>query len=205
VAAGPPSGATGERFNVLAAIRRAAGETHTPYDLDVAIAEVESGLDPNAEGDYVNGNPTSFGLYQLHIGGLLGGLSPQQAKDPYTNAYTDLTHLGEVIRANPGITDPGTLAAISQNPKDKIGYAAKVNAKLKGGNSIVNGVTGAAGDVGGFLKDAAGGVWGAATFIPRFLARLWNLFTNSHTWIRIGMAIGGFALLLIGLKLLVTG
>lgn len=46
------------------------------------VAEVESGLNPRAVGDH----GTSFGLFQLHRGGQLGNLTPEQAYDPATNA-----------------------------------------------------------------------------------------------------------------------
>jgi hypothetical protein len=45
-------------------------------------ANRESGGNPNAVGD----GGTSFGLFQLHKGGLLGSLTPQQARDPITAA-----------------------------------------------------------------------------------------------------------------------
>lgn len=36
------------------------------YDL-LAVAKCESGLDANAKGDYKNGKPTSFGIFQIHL------------------------------------------------------------------------------------------------------------------------------------------
>jgi len=65
---------------------RAAHQTGVDPNLAVAIALEESGGNPRAIGD----QGTSFGLYQLHQGGALGHLTPQQAQDPYTNAMAVL-------------------------------------------------------------------------------------------------------------------
>jgi hypothetical protein len=45
--------------------------------IPICIARTESDLDPNCLGDYVDGVPTSFGLFQLHR----GGLAPAEASD----------------------------------------------------------------------------------------------------------------------------
>lgn len=76
---------------------RAAG---VPPDLAVAIALEESGGDPRAVGD----TGSSYGLFQLHKGGALGNLTPQQAFDPATNA-------GVVLRSW------GRLGAIPSDPR----------------------------------------------------------------------------------------
>lgn len=92
--------------------------------VDVRTAEAsafyESGFSPTSVGD----NNTSFGIYNLHQGGELGNLTPQQAFDPYTNANVALS----VFASNSGISDPGALAAASQRPADPSGYAAHIDA-----------------------------------------------------------------------------
>jgi hypothetical protein len=52
----------------------------------VAVALEESGLDPTLGGDKHDGKFTSWGLFQLHEGGMLGSLTAAEAKDPKTNA-----------------------------------------------------------------------------------------------------------------------
>lgn len=87
----------------------------------VADAYVESKFNATAVGD----NNSSYGIFQLHRGGELGSLTPQQAFDPTTNATTALT----VFASNQGTySDPGLLAAKSQRPADPSGYALKVDA-----------------------------------------------------------------------------
>jgi peptidoglycan hydrolase-like protein with peptidoglycan-binding domain len=93
-----------------------------PY-LAVAIATVESRLDPHAVGD----NGTSFGLFQLHKGGELGDLTPEEAKDPRTNADVALTEVARVLHAHP-LWSPGEIAAAAQRPLHGNVYAAGVNA-----------------------------------------------------------------------------
>lgn len=67
---------------VIQAIVKQARAAGVDPALMVAVAMEESGLRPGAVGD----QGTSFGLYQLHRGGALGNLTPQQASDPNTNA-----------------------------------------------------------------------------------------------------------------------
>lgn len=67
-------------------IARAAKQAGVSPVLALAIALEESGGRANAVGD----QGTSFGAYQLHQGGALGRLTPQQAFDPYTNAMAVL-------------------------------------------------------------------------------------------------------------------
>lgn len=93
--------------------------------LAVAMMLVESGGDNKAVGD----NGTSFGLFQLHDGGMLtsAGLTSQQAFDPRTNAEVSLGALAKVVER---MGNTGEAAAASQRPADPVGYAAKVNASL---------------------------------------------------------------------------
>ena len=116
---------TGGSAAVNAAIAQAAQENGVPLNLAMAIAQQESGLNPQSVGD----QGTSFGLYQLHQGGELGSLTQAQAFDPLTNARVALAQVGAVLRANPGM-DPGQAAAAAQRPANRAAYAAGVDAIL---------------------------------------------------------------------------
>ena len=96
-----------------------------PY-LAVAIATVESRLDPDAVGD----DGTSFGLFQLHKGGELGELTPEEAKDPKTNADVALSVVAQVLHAHP-LWSPGEIAAAAQRPADPTAYGNRVNDQLR--------------------------------------------------------------------------
>lgn len=62
----------------------------------IAAMLVESGGNAKAVGD----RGSSFGLFQLHKGGELGKLTPEQAFDPVTNAQTALSYFkGAAIRS----------------------------------------------------------------------------------------------------------
>lgn len=91
----------------------------------VAVMLVESGGDERVVGD----NGTSFGLFQLHRGGMLtaAGLTKEQAFDPATNARVAVASLArtEDRRGRSG----GATAAASQRPADPSGYARKVDAQ----------------------------------------------------------------------------
>jgi hypothetical protein len=93
----------------------------------VAMMLVESGGRNTAVGD----GGTSFGLFQLHEGGMLtaAGLTKEQAFDPETNASVALKSLAHEWAKGPN-RSPGDIAAASQRPADKIGYAQKVNGAL---------------------------------------------------------------------------
>ena len=114
--------------SVINAIDSVAAKYGVNPQLAQAIAQQESGLNPYAVGD----NGTSFGLYQLHQGGELGNLTPQQAFNPTTNANVALGQLAATIKANPNITDPGTLAAMAQRPANPAAYAASIDGILNG-------------------------------------------------------------------------
>jgi len=87
-----------------------------------AIAWHESRWNPQAVGD----NGTSFGLFQLHMGGELGNLTPEEVMaEPALNAFIAVSRLAAAIQANPGIS-PGWAAALAQRPTDPALYAARV-------------------------------------------------------------------------------
>jgi hypothetical protein len=87
-----------------------------------AVAWHESRWNPQAVGD----NGTSFGLFQLHVGGELGNLTPQEVMaEPALNAFIAVSRLAAVIQANPGIS-PGWAAALAQRPADPVLYAQRI-------------------------------------------------------------------------------
>lgn len=136
-ATGPTQGATPQGPpDVIAAITQAANEAGVPVNLALAIAQHESGLNPQAVGD----QGTSFGLFQLHQGGELGSMSKQQAFDPYQNAKVALAQVASVLRAHPDWS-PGQVAAAAQRPADQPAYAAAVNAILGGQGAPVQATT----------------------------------------------------------------
>lgn len=94
-------------------------------NLAIAIAQQESGLNPNAIGD--NGN--SVGLYQLNSNGEGAGLTVAQREDPSQNATIALKEVAAVAAQHPDWT-PGQIAAAAQRPADQSGYAAAVNKLL---------------------------------------------------------------------------
>jgi hypothetical protein len=93
----------------------------------VAMMLVESGGNAHAIGD----GGTSFGLFQLHEGGMLTAahLTPEQAFDPATNAHVSIGSLAHEWAKGPNRT-PGEIAAASQRPADPVGYARRVNAAM---------------------------------------------------------------------------
>ncbi len=101
----------------------------------VAMMLVESGGNAGSVGD----GGTSFGLFQLHEGGMLtaAGLTPQEAFDPATNAKVALTSLAHEWAKDPN-RSPGEIAAASQRPADQAGYARKVNAALAQARSLLS-------------------------------------------------------------------
>lgn len=112
-------------LNNVRTVVEAAKEEGVDPKLAVAMMLVESGGDNRAVGD----NGTSFGLFQLHKGGMLtsAGLTPEQAYDPHTNAHVSLSNLAKI---DDRYSNPGQAAAASQRPADPVGYAQKINASM---------------------------------------------------------------------------
>ncbi len=112
---------------------------HQGIDPVVAVAMmlVESGGRANAVGD----GGTSFGLFQLHEGGMLtsAGLTSQQAFDPRTNATVALRSLAHEWAKGSERRTPGEIAAASQRPADPVGYAAKVDGAMDRARALLYG------------------------------------------------------------------
>lgn len=94
--------------------------------LAVATMLAESGGNERAVGD----NGTSFGLFQLHKGGMLttAKLTPEQAFDPETNARVAVKSL-KYFGKKTGKTG-GELAAASQRPANQPAYAKRVDSLM---------------------------------------------------------------------------
>jgi hypothetical protein len=119
--AGTSSGSAADNARIVAAEARKRGVDPVAA---VAMMLAESGGNNTAVGD----GGTSFGLFQLHEGGMLtaAGLTKQQAFNPQTNASVALSSLASEWAKGPN-RSPGEIAAASQRPADPVGYAAKVN------------------------------------------------------------------------------
>lgn len=133
--AGAAMGADTPRNNARIVAAEAASHGVDPR-LAVAVMLVESGGNHQAVGD----GGTSFGLFQLHEGGMLtaAGLSPGQAMDPATNARVALASLARTARQMPHAS-PGEIAAASQRPADRTAYAARVNAAYADASVLLGG------------------------------------------------------------------
>lgn len=112
-------------LNNVKTVVEVAKEVGVDPKLAVAMMLVESGGDNRAVGD----GGTSFGLFQLHKGGMLtdAGLTKEQAFDPATNAKVSL---GNLAKIDQNYSDPGKAAAASQRPAEPGEYAKKVNASM---------------------------------------------------------------------------
>lgn len=110
-------------------ITQVANRLGVPADLAIAIAQVESGLNPRAIGD----GGHSVGLFQLHDQGEGAGMSVQERMDPVRNAEVALSQVARVLREHPDWS-PGDVAAAAQRPADRRAYAQAVNRVLAGGS-----------------------------------------------------------------------
>lgn len=120
---------------IVNTIARVAAAKGVDPVLAVATALHESSLNPQAVGD----QGTSFGLYQLHRGGELGSLLPQQAYNPATNAAVALGTLAQYARGG-WYASPGALAAAAQRPANPAAYAQAVDALLPQARALLAGV-----------------------------------------------------------------
>ena len=129
-AAAAPKAKSTAKAGTAAANAQIVAEYARKYGVDpvlaVAMMLKESGGRSRAVGD----NGTSFGLFQLHKGGMLtsAGLTPEQAFDPATNANVAMKALKHFAKKT-GLSG-GALAAASQRPADPQGYARRVDAAM---------------------------------------------------------------------------
>jgi hypothetical protein len=121
------------------------GQMARHYGLDpltcAACCWIESGFDPAARGDWTYGGnprgvivapgtpgalPTSFGWYQLHLGGEMpAGVPTSWAEDPVNCSNVAMAEMAGVMRAT-GLTG-GALVAAAQRPADPAQYAQDVD------------------------------------------------------------------------------
>jgi len=110
--------------------------------LAIADAEYESSLNPTVVvmDHHADGSPAGYsvGLYQLNQGGELQDVPGatladkiRAAQDPATNARVALAQFAAVMRANPGITDPGQIAAAAERPANPSAYAQAVDQRYQ--------------------------------------------------------------------------
>lgn len=127
----PPTPAQADAANTAAAndpntvksiIIRVANELGVDPQLALAIAQQESGFDPNSIGD----NGHSVGLFQLNDQGEGAGMTVAQRQDPETNARIALTQVAAVAKAHPDWS-PGQIAAAAQRPRDQVAYSAAID------------------------------------------------------------------------------
>lgn len=117
--------------------RRAGADPATM--LASSLVETGGTLNSRASGDYgkfvgkkfipmkpgtPGGQYTSFGLFQLHMGGALGGMSMQDAFDPRINAHTQA---GKFAKLGSAYSNPGAIAAHAQRPANMQAYQQAVN------------------------------------------------------------------------------
>ena len=90
--------------------------------LALAIAQQESGLNPNAIGD----GGASVGLFQLNDQGEGAGMTVAEREDPRRNAQIALAVVAQVAAQHPDWS-PGQIAAAAQRPADQAGYASAID------------------------------------------------------------------------------
>lgn len=125
---GPERHSAKENAQVVADVAREQGVDPV---LAVAMMLIESGGDnTNRSGD----GGTSFGLFQLHEGGMLprdwyrGQPGHDNVYDPRKNAEISLGSLARYAQKTG--KSGGALAAASQRPADPSGYAQKADAAM---------------------------------------------------------------------------
>lgn len=124
----PPAG--GAPGGVEAQIRAVAARLgFSDPDLLVATARQESGLRPDAAGDYQGGVPQSHGVFQEHSRGRGAGVPVESRRDVAAATERAIAEFTAIRQRNPN-ADRGTWAALAQRPQDAQGYARSVNALL---------------------------------------------------------------------------
>jgi soluble lytic murein transglycosylase-like protein len=89
--------------HILTELTWASGEHGVAMATVLAVAMAESGMDPNALGDYTaEGIPESFGLMQLHVRGAGYGYTREQLLDLHTNVDIGVRYLRACLDAFPG-------------------------------------------------------------------------------------------------------
>ncbi len=129
-------------YGVAPTIADVAASLGVDPALAIADAEYESGLNPTTVvmDHHADGSPAGYsvGLFQLNQGGELQDVpgatvadKVRAAQDPATNARVALAQFAAVVRANPGITDPGQIAAAAERPANPSAYAQAVDQRYQ--------------------------------------------------------------------------
>ena len=185
-----------------------------PSWIPLSIAQAESGLNPTAQGDKnAKGQATSFGLFQLHVGGGQGdGFTPAQLQDPNLNSQIGIGHMVTAYKAGVAQNLTGYnllqyVASRSGHPDTTGQMPSSYNTLLTNAYSTVTGQstssgTGGSTSGGTSTSSAPGGIagtalkifWGLAGFAIIILGvyLMFNPFADLTTAIRtLGKAAGG--------------
>lgn len=159
-----------------------------------------------------SGKGIDYGPFQLNTTGEAAGHSKAELQDAYTNARIALSAFASWMRAHPGVTDAGQIAAGAQRPTNPSSYAAGVDAYVQRASALVRaalppgGITpstgnpappqepGSAADAGSYdLGDLGHAIASPLEELQRFLRFLLS--------VRFLEIVGGGALVLVGLFL----
>lgn len=114
---GGSSGGSSGSYTASSAIDYWAKQYGIPDYVAYSIASAESDLNPDSEYAESNGT-TSYGLYQLNSNGQGAGYSPDQLKDPMTNAQIGLKEIGKAYQKakEQGVEEgPGMAERVAEN------------------------------------------------------------------------------------------
>jgi LysM repeat protein len=116
-------------------VAKVAHDMDVNATLAVAMMLAESNGNNRAVGD----DHSSFGLFQLHKGGLLtdAKLTRDQAFDPLANATVAIASLTRYVHDDP-YRDFGELAAASQKPENPTAYAERVDDLLDDADKLLH-------------------------------------------------------------------
>lgn len=94
---------------ILEKIKPVLDRYDVPLRLISAIIQVESSWNPQAKGDYIGGQPTSFGLFQLHRGGQApADRSDEELRDPVLNTRYAMPSIASAWDQHKGWFDPSS-------------------------------------------------------------------------------------------------
>jgi hypothetical protein len=165
---------------------------------------LESGWNPGAVGD----NGTSFGPFQMHIGGALtsSGLSPEQAKNPELATRAMLgEYQGAVNKVSDSLwnSNPRQAAALAAYYAERPAQmypTARINEAwraISGGGGIIGTAKGIAGNIGGLFtgsteRKIGGAIGGAAQSTgEKVVGAIWNTVGAKVLFVGLGLGLIG--------------